>query len=121
AFSQADVIKALDQLGKKVSDISSVEIAQRGPSGRTTTLKFNGDTDVSGPDFRVAIGSTKLRSMLLNNVKVAGGQIIFSGKGFGHGVGLSQYGALTMAKEGKKPEEIVTHYFTGVTVEKRWQ
>lgn len=121
AFSKADVIKALDQLGKKVADISSVEIAQRGPSGRATALRFNGNTDISGPDFRVAIGSTKLRSMLLSNVKLAGDQVTFSGKGYGHGVGLSQYGALTMAKEGKKPEEIVTHYFTGITVEKRWQ
>lgn len=120
-FAKDEIMKALAQIGKPVSDISSIEIAQKGPSGRATVLKINGNTDVSGPDFRVAIGSTKLRSMLLSDAKVEGEQVVFSGKGYGHGVGLSQYGALTMAKEGKKPEDIVVHYFKGVTVEKRWQ
>lgn len=121
SFTKDEVMKALKQIGKPVSDISTVEIAQKGPSGRTTVLKINGNTEASGPDFRVAIGSTKLRSMLLSGVKVEGEKVVFSGKGYGHGVGLSQYGAMAMAKEGKKPEDIVAHYFKGVTVEKRWQ
>jgi stage II sporulation protein D len=121
SFSKAEVKKALAHLGKTVPDITSIEMAQKGPSGRTTVLKINGTTEVSGPDFRVAIGSTKLRSMLLTNIKLEGENIVFSGKGYGHGVGLSQYGVLTMAKEGKKPTDMITHYFKGVTVEKRWE
>lgn len=121
SFTRDEVMKALTQIGKPVPEISGIEIAQKGPSGRTTVLKINGNMDVSGPDLRVAIGSTKLRSMLLSDVKVEGEKILFSGKGYGHGVGLSQYGALAMAKEGKKPEDIVAHYYKGVTVEKRWK
>ncbi len=41
-----------------------------------------------------------------------------SGKGFGHGVGLCQYGAKKMAEDGKGYREILFHYFKGVTIEK---
>ncbi|NEW08884.1 stage II sporulation protein D [Paenibacillus sp. SYP-B3998] len=45
-------------------------------------------------------------------------QIVFTTYGYGHGVGLSQWGANGMAKEGKRAEEIVTYYYTGVSIEK---
>ena len=44
--------------------------------------------------------------------------IVFNGKGYGHGVGLSQYGAVNMAKEGKGYEEILQFYFPGTTLVK---
>ncbi len=42
--------------------------------------------------------------------------ILFTTKGYGHGVGMSQYGANGMAKEGKIAEEIVSHYYQGTTI-----
>jgi stage II sporulation protein D len=96
-------------------------IAQKGPSGRATIFKVNNSEDVSAPPLRVALDSTKLKSLLLDRVEVSEDQVTFSGKGYGHGVGMSQWGANKMATEGKKPEDIITHYFKGVTVEKRWQ
>lgn len=47
---------------------------------------------------------------------VSGSSFVFSGRGFGHGIGLSQYGANNMAKEGYSYKEIIGHYFSGVTV-----
>ena len=47
---------------------------------------------------------------------VSGSSFVFSGRGFGHGIGLSQYGANNMAKEGYGYKEIISHYFSGVTV-----
>ena len=41
--------------------------------------------------------------------------------GFGHGVGMSQWGAYAMAKEGRTAEEIVTHYFNGVSIDQAWE
>lgn len=120
AFSKEDVISAMAKMGKKVNDISSVEIAQKGPSGRATVLMINKEVEVSGPELRVALDSTKLKSMLLDKVTVSEESVTFAGKGYGHGVGMSQWGANRMAKDGKKPEEIVTYYFKGVQVEKRW-
>lgn len=120
AFSKEDVISAMAKMGKKVNDISSVEITQKGPSGRATVLMINKEVEVSGPELRVALDSTKLKSMLLDKVMVSEESVTFAGKGYGHGVGMSQWGANRMAKDGKKPEEIVTYYFKGVQVEKRW-
>ncbi|HWQ61161.1 MAG TPA: SpoIID/LytB domain-containing protein [Negativicutes bacterium] len=121
SFSKQEVMAALDKMGQKVTMIDSVEIGQKGPSGRATSLVFNKTVQVSAPDFRVGIGSTVLKSMLLDSVSVEGDKVTFSGKGYGHGVGMSQWGANKMAAEGKKPEEIVGYYFKGITVEKRWQ
>ena len=44
--------------------------------------------------------------------------ITFYTVGYGHGVGMSQYGANQMAKEGKNYEEIIKHYYTGVNIVK---
>ncbi|GGA13801.1 stage II sporulation protein D [Paenibacillus marchantiophytorum] len=50
--------------------------------------------------------------------KWSGSKIIITTYGFGHGVGLSQWGANGMAKEGKTAEQIVTYYYTGISIEK---
>ena len=46
------------------------------------------------------------------------GTFVFSGKGWGHGVGMCQVGAYGMALRGKSFEEILHHYYTGITLEK---
>ncbi|MCM0758777.1 MULTISPECIES: SpoIID/LytB domain-containing protein [Sporomusa] len=119
-FPKEAVMAAMAKMGKKVNDISSIEITQKGPSGRAVMLRVNREVEVSGPELRVALDSTKLKSMLLDKIEVGEENVTFAGKGYGHGVGMSQWGANRMAKEGKKPEDIVTHYFKGVKVEKRW-
>ena len=45
-----------------------------------------------------------------------GNEIIINTKGYGHGIGMSQYGANGMALEGKTYKDIVTHYYTGVAI-----
>ena len=49
-----------------------------------------------------------------------GSKFAFSVTGYGHGVGMSQYGANAMAKEGKGFREILTWYYTGTAVEELW-
>ncbi len=120
SFTKQEMIAALNKIGKNVSAIDMVEIGQKGPSGRAVTLMINKTTEVSGPDLRVALDSTKLKSMLLDKVEVTGDNVTFTGKGYGHGVGMSQWGANKLATMGKKPEEIIGQYFKGVTIEKRW-
>ncbi|NLC63308.1 MAG: stage II sporulation protein SpoIID, partial [Thermoanaerobacterales bacterium] len=41
--------------------------------------------------------------------------------GFGHGVGVSQWGANALAKQGKSPEQIITYYFKDVDIVKLWE
>jgi len=69
-----------------------------------------GDNTLSGRDFRAKLG---LRSTLVT-WQVTGDKIVFESTGFGHGVGLSQYGANGMAQEGRTAEEILKHYYQGI-------
>lgn len=50
-------------------------------------------------------------------VTIKDDSIIFEVVGYGHGVGMSQTGADSLAKEGKNYEEIIKHYYTGVKIE----
>lgn len=98
----------------------NVSVAKRGPSGRAETLKI-GNATVGSAALRLALGSEKMRSIFLDNITVQNGNLVMTGKGFGHGVGLCQWGAKKQAAEGKKPEDIVRFYFKNVTIDKLWE
>ena len=71
-----------------------------------------GGTAMKGSTLRSALG---LRSACFT-WEVQGEKLVFFVTGYGHGVGMSQYGADRMAREGADFREILTHYYTGVTV-----
>lgn len=83
-------------------------------AGGVETMEIGGVT-VKGVSIRTLFG---LRS---SNFSVTADKntVTFSVTGYGHGVGMSQYGANAMAKEGKSYLDILTHYYTGVSVA-RW-
>ena len=119
-FSADEVMAAANASGAKVDALESIAVGRRGESGRAETLLISGQ-EVSAPAFRIAIGSTKMRSCLLESLRVEDGRVKMSGKGYGHGVGMSQWGAYAMAKAGKTAEEIVMHYFRGVSIDRAWE
>ena len=61
-----------------------------------------------------------MKSTLIDEISINDGQIQFSGRGYGHGVGMSQWGAYGMAEEGKNAEGIISHYFTGIELNELW-
>lgn len=73
-----------------------------------------GDFKVSGNDIREVLG---LRSACFE-VSYDGDTVIITTRGFGHGVGMSQYGANAMASDGKSWREILEHYYPECTIEK---
>ena len=81
-------------------------------AGSVATLSVGGVT-VKGTELRTILG---LRSACFE-WEAQDGRLVFFVTGYGHGVGMSQYGANQMAKEGADYREILTHYYTGVTVE----
>lgn len=87
------------------SDIS------RSAAGGIISLKIGGVT-VRGTEFRTmfALRSTNI------DITAEGSKITMKVKGYGHGVGLSQYGANYLASQGKNYEEILKNYYTGVEV-----
>lgn len=120
AFTAEEVIAAAADAGAKIDKLTGISIGERGESGRAQTLMIS-SKEVSAPAFRIAIGSTKMRSCLIESLRVEDGQVHMRGKGYGHGVGMSQWGAYAMAKEGRTAQEIVQHYFAGVTIDRAWK
>lgn len=121
AFSSAEVRKAVqNSLGKDPGELTSASIVQKGPSGRAMTVKIN-STVLSAPALRLALGNEKMRSTLIDQFSGAGGRLVIHGKGYGHGVGMSQWGARAMAEKGKNPTEIVKYWFRDVELKKLWQ
>jgi stage II sporulation protein D len=118
-FPKSKVLQALEKIGRPMEDLNSVSIGEKGPSGRAMTIKFN-DGEVPAPELRIALGSTELKSTLLDGVSINGDNVVFKGRGYGHGVGMSQWGAYSMAKDGKKAKDIINHYFKGVDLIKMW-
>lgn len=118
-FTADQVRKACAGAGVKVDAVERVEIGERGASGRAKYLLVNGEK-VSAPSFRIQIGANKLRSTLIDGITVKGGKLTFKGRGFGHGVGLSQWGAYQLAEDGKTAPEIIETYFPGVEIVELW-
>lgn len=85
---------------------------QRTPGGSVHSVTIGG-VPVTGAQARQIFS---LRSATFE-LSYDGGNFQFSVTGFGHGVGMSQYGADAMAAEGKGYVEILQHYYTGVTVD----
>ncbi len=85
----------------------------RDVSEQGTVLKADvGNMSVTGGEVRTALA---LRSACFE-VKYEGEEAVITTKGFGHGVGMSQYGANSMAAEGRSWREILEHYYTGCSV-----
>jgi stage II sporulation protein D len=122
-----------DSSGEKTAiagELDGIEVASRDESGRAERVLVRSrarreagraavDRVLRGDEFRQAIsrafGPRALRSTWFE-VRQAGGMFTFVGRGFGHGVGLCQAGALARLKAGASPGDVMRHYYPGVTL-----
>lgn len=104
------VWKVKQIMGSKAGDLSDIKVSKRGPSGRALTISA-GQASITAVKLREEIGFDSLYSTQINTIQKQGNQIVFKGSGWGHGVGMEQWGAYTMAKDGKTARQIVEHYF----------
>ncbi|MBQ3079819.1 MAG: SpoIID/LytB domain-containing protein [Clostridia bacterium] len=118
-FTRKEIQEACKELGIDTGEITSVEIGKKGESGRCVNLVINGKT-VSAASLRIRLGSEKIKSTLLNDVRIDEEGVVFTGSGYGHGVGMSQWGAYAMAESGKTYDEIIKSYFSDVDIVKVW-
>lgn len=89
-----------------------IRVLETTSTNRIKKLNIDGKT-IMGTEFRRILGLNSTRFMW----KLQGNKIVFITEGYGHGVGMSQYGANGMAKEGANYEQILKHYYTGVKIE----
>lgn len=100
-----------EKLGITITKDSSFTILSKTSGNRVEYLSVDGNT-YKGTDFRNLLG---LRSTDFD-ISLTENEIIFTTRGYGHGVGLSQYGANGMAKNGYTYSEILSHYYPGTTL-----
>ncbi|MBU5454351.1 stage II sporulation protein D [Caproiciproducens sp. MSJ-32] len=88
-----------------------IEILSRSEAGGVKEIRV-GKKVIKGLDFRLTLGLSSANFEFI----LTGNEILFKCKGYGHGVGMSQWGANVMAGEGKSYDEILKHYYTGVDI-----
>ena len=120
-FTQQQVIAAAADIGVSLGDeVRSVSPGAKGESGRMKTIRVNG-TEIPVNEFRIAIGNTEMKSTWITGLAYEDGLLKMSGKGYGHGVGMSQWGAYEMAEKGKNAEDIINMYFQNVDIVQIWK
>jgi stage II sporulation protein D len=113
----SELLRALHLSGT----LTDVGVTGRDESNRVQSMKISlQDRDYvlaknAGRTLRETLGVNRLRSALFE-VKIADGKVVFTGSGWGHGVGLSQWGAKKMAEEGYTYEQILKFYFPGTII-----
>ena len=126
SISMASFVQKIEVDGKILGTLREIRLSplligkdseDRTPSGRVRSMEFIGSKG------RVILSGNDLRSMFslpstLFHVRYGNSEIIFNGYGSGHGLGLSQWGAKTLADQRKNYKDILFHYYTGVTLEK---
>jgi stage II sporulation protein D len=107
--------------GYDVGSPVSVRIKARTPGGRARKVRIRGSSgrtvELEAEVFRKIIGYSALRSTKFK-VKRRGPLFLFNGKGSGHGVGLSQWGAKGMADNGYSYRQILKHYYPGTKLKR---
>jgi len=99
--------------------VKKVSVATRSPSGRAERIDVvasGGTKRISANDFRRLVGYVKIRSTWITGISESGGQFHFTGKGFGHGVGMCQWGANGMAQKGHAYDQIIQKYYPGTQI-----
>ncbi len=90
-----------------------VKLGKSSDAGTILTAEIGGQ-EVTGQELRQMLG---LRSAAIS-VAYENDSFVFTTKGYGHGVGMSQYGANAMAKDGADWQEILAHYYPGTEIVK---
>ena len=111
----ARVEQALRKAGFAGRRLSDLRIERRSASGRVASLHLSGlhPDIIAGDDFRAAIGARELRSTAFS-VRKTGRAYRFTGRGYGHGVGLCVIGAGRRAARGESAPDILARYYPGL-------
>ena len=123
-LSAGAVLSRLSRYVRGIGTLYDVNIKRRGYSRRAIELEIigsNGTKTLTGGKIRSAL---RLKEQLfVINKRYSGSTVAsytFTGRGWGHGVGMCQFGAYGLAKMGVKYDEILKHYYTGIDLSKAY-
>ncbi len=111
----SEIIDLLEDYGVQFSDLEKIEVVKRSPSGRVQQIALKGQGSsllLSGNSLRLMLGPSVVKStrFIVENLE---GVFRFTGTGYGHGVGMSQWGAYALANVGAGYKDILAHYYPG--------
>jgi stage II sporulation protein D len=116
-LSNADLVSAMHSRAPQLHTTQQISF-EPDPNGRVTAVALAaepGAIKISGNQFRKALGYDVVRSTWFI-AKHDGYGVHLKGRGYGHGVGMCQWGARGMAEKGKSAQQILNFYYPGTTV-----
>jgi len=93
-----------------------LRVAARTGTGRVRRLELGGRS-LSGVEFRQRLGYDRVRSLAFDVAPTPGGGALLTGRGLGHGAGLSQWGAKEMADSAQDYRAILAHFYPGTELQ----
>ena len=111
----AEIEAKLIKYKRPIGQVLKIEIVTQTPSHRVGSLRITGtggDAVIAAKDFRVWVGGDRMRSTAFT-VEIRDDMAYFHGRGWGHGVGLCQWGSLGQALLGRTYEQILEFYYPG--------
>jgi len=120
--SASEIRDSLRENGFSLNSIKNILPVEYSASGRITQVKIitdQGPLKVNSNSLRIWLGAGQVKSTLCK-ISKKGDRYIFYGRGYGHGVGMSQWGAQGMAARGYDFREILAHYYPGTKLRRLW-
>jgi len=109
------LMRALEPLGIHVGPVRALRVLERSRSGRVLRVSVRGARGTEELDARAlrsALGDTVIRSTMFQ-IRAEGPDFVLVGSGYGHGVGMSQWGAEAMARRGASYRQILAAFYPG--------
>lgn len=112
-FTLGNLKNLLNRAGYRIDDVINIQVTKKSKTGRAKKLRIignNSSLNISGEEFRKALNlSSNYFSLLLKQ-----DNLMIMGRGSGHGVGMSQWGAKALAEKGYTAYQILGYYFSNV-------
>jgi stage II sporulation protein D len=125
-MTPAEVAKSITRYGT-LTNVRDLVPRRVGVSGRVVELAVLGSRDreellLRGLKVRWGLGLRENLFVIDRETDARGAveRFVFTGKGWGHGVGLCQVGAFGMARSGSRFEDILAHYYTGIALQQAY-
>lgn len=120
-ISSNEVLNIAKNTNPNVSKVKKLKIGKKSKNGRPlylTAYTNDGQAEIDLAKLRTRIGATKMKSTFITSIQKTDAGWTITGKGYGHGIGLCQYGAKGMADAGKNYKQILKYYYPGAKIEK---
>ncbi len=118
-YSVSKVESALNRRGLKIKGLKRIEPAKKGPSGRIIKIRIVADSGTKTVRTRTTLRRALKLPEILLEIKKENGNFIFDGRGWGHGVGYSQWGSAILGKK-TSYDKILAFYYPTASLIKKW-